>query len=103
MTRLRHLWLAIVGERFAPPHEHTYHCTPTNCDISVAEYQAMRENETFEELRGAIIPLAHMHIPGAPPDYVLCARTDGVHGYGQRYMLTMAHATRAAMLLERLG
>lgn len=109
MNRLRHLWLFIVGdERKVNPHGHTFECTPANCDISSAEYTAMRRSvlhaaavdaAMIEVLRTALRPLADMHIEGAPPEYILCSRQDLVFKTAP-LMLTMADASRAFYLLD---
>lgn len=104
-TRLQHLWLAIVGERSVESgHVHTDACTPDNCDLSVGDYLKRAERaadlRTMEQLREALKPLAHMHIQNAPPEYILCERSTGERGRGVRFMLTMAHASRAFYLLD---
>lgn len=106
MNRIRHLWFAVVGDprTLSGEHEHTIGCTPTNCDISRAEFRAhlvsaAHDGDGIERLRDALRPLAGMHIEGAPPDYVLCARQDGAYKHYPK-VLTMADAARAFYLLD---
>lgn len=103
MTRLQHLWRAIVGNP-RPSHDaHTMDCHPSNCDISFAEFRTLREHlserSTIEELRTALRPLAHMHIEGAPPEFIICTRRNQ-HPQELQYTISMADCARAFYLLD---
>lgn len=109
MNRIRHLYLAIVGDRpVAPEHQHTRACTPQTCDISAEDHVALRRGllhstavdaGTIEQLRTALRPLANMHVEHAEAALVLCARRDLVEG-GFAAFITMGDCHRAFYLLD---